>query len=186
MFYFLHLELTKLEEKFESKIHQQISSSNEVPSESVRPLLLLLDNDVQKPPVEPIIDFSENFLRPKTSPLTKHSPNRQRKNRLLSMLSEQSINSNNRIRSQRSSYSASSSLPPSRPSGSRKFEQSKLRPTTQEASTLDALYRIALQNQTAYNSVEQTHIEKRKLLDKDFATQHRALKGSIRSTGLIK
>jgi len=185
LFYFLHLELTKLEEKFESKIHQQIPSSNELPSESVRPLLLLLDNDVQKP-VEPIIDFSENFLRPKTSPLPKHSPNRQRKNRLLTMLSEHPINSNNRIRSQRSSYSASSSVPSIIPSGSRKFEQSKLRPTTQEASTLDALYRIALQNQTAYNSVEQTHIEKRKLLDKEFATQHRALKGSIRSTGLIK
>ncbi|CAF1515274.1 unnamed protein product, partial [Rotaria sordida] len=50
-------------------------------------------------------------------------------------------------------------------------------------SDLDALYRMALQNQTAYKSVEQKRIEERKLHDKEFASQYRALKGSMRSLG---
>jgi hypothetical protein len=44
---------------------------------------------------------------------------------------------------------------------------------------------MALQNQTAYKSVDQTRIEDRKLHDKEFASKHRALKGSVRSAALV-
>lgn len=66
----------------------------------------------------------------------------------------------------------------------RKSAQNKFH-NQQKTPNLDTLYRIALQNQTACNSIERTHIDKRKLLDKEFASQHRALRGTIRSAGLV-
>jgi hypothetical protein len=77
-------------------------------------------------------------------------------------------------------YSLTSSLATT---GSRKLIQGKF-VTTHKASDLDALYRMALQNQTAYKSVDQTRIHQRKLHDKEFASQHRALKGSMRSSSV--
>lgn len=169
----------KAKEKSRSKPLQQV-----LPSEPVRPLLVLIDNDIEKP-TEPIINLNENFLRPTTSPVKKHLSAQQRKNPLFPMINENLIKSN---RSQHSASTTNSSLPPIRSSSSRKIDQTKLLTAmnTQNSSNLDTLYRIALQNQTAYKSVEQTRIEKRKLHDKEFATQHRALKGTIRSTGLVK
>ncbi len=136
----------------------------------MRPLLVLLDNAVKKP-VEPIIDFGEVFLRSKISPVEKHLPDQQRKIPLLTMLNEHPM------RSPRAEYGPGSILPSIKSSGPRKFEQSKLiaGPNTQNLS-----------NVTAYKSVEQKHIEKQKLLDREFAKQHRAFKGTLRSAGLVK
>jgi len=67
----LYLESIKLKRNSESKTYQSIPSSNQVSSESVRPLLLFLGNNIEKP-AELI---SENFLRPKTSPINQHRIN---------------------------------------------------------------------------------------------------------------
>jgi len=176
---FLYLESRKLIQKSQSNTRQQISSSNEISSESIRPLLVLLDNQVKKP-VESIINLNENFLRPTTSTVKKHLTDQKRTNPLLTKFTEHSI------QSQKSASSTSSFLPSIKSSSSRKFEPVKLIPsttttTTQTTSNLNTLHRIAaLPNQTAYKS-----IEKRKLLDKKFATQHQVLKATIRSTGLV-
>jgi hypothetical protein len=173
---FFYLESRKLIQRSQSNTRQQIPSSNEVSSESIRPLLVLLDNQVKKP-VETIINLNENFLRPTTSPVKKHLADQKRTNPLLTKFTEHSI------QSQKSASSTSSFLPSIKSSSSRKFEPVKLIPsttTTQTTSNLNTLYQIALPNQTAYKSVE-----KRKLLDKKFPTQHQALKATIRSTGLV-
>ncbi|CAF1633247.1 unnamed protein product [Didymodactylos carnosus] len=47
----------------------------------------------------------------------------------------------------------------------------------QGIQNLDAAYRMALQNQTAYSTVDPKIIAERKLMDKDFAGQYRALVG---------
>lgn len=161
--YFLYLELRKLEQK---------SQFNEVSSESVRPLLVLLDNEVKKP-----VESINNFLRPTTSPVKKHLTDQEGQNPLSTIFTEHSINSNNPIQSQKSVSSTNSFLPSIKSSGSRKLEPVKLIPstTTQATSNVDTLY------QTAYKSIEKP----RKLLDKEFSTQHRAVKATIRPTGLV-
>jgi hypothetical protein len=183
LFCSLSIESKKFTQKLKTKIHEQAPSSNEVPSEPSLPLLLLVGNDIEKS-VESMITFNKSFPRPNTSPVKTHIPNSHRKNPLLTMLNERSINENNSLPSKQSKRDVVLFQPLMTPAGSRKFEHRKSTPnTTQKTSDLDTLYRIALQNQTAYKSVQQTHIDKRKLLDKQFATQHRALKGTIRSAG---
>ncbi len=178
----------KLRQRSKSRKRQEVPSPNEGPSAPVRPLLVLLDNTVQTP-VESIIDLGENFLRPKTSPVHKHVSDPERQNPLMTMLNKHSPRSNHSSRSAQSKSGSAAFLPLLTASSTRKFEQGRLIPPTtaaQKTSNLDALYRMALQNQTAYKSIVETRIEKRKLLDREFTTQHRALKGTIRSTGLVK
>ncbi|CAF1085930.1 unnamed protein product [Adineta steineri] len=63
------IESIEFKQKSQFKTHQQqLIPSNEFSS---RPLLLLLqDNNVERS-IEPLIDFTENFLRPKTSSIDK-------------------------------------------------------------------------------------------------------------------
>jgi hypothetical protein len=117
--------------------------------------------------------------------VNKHLSKQHRENPLLTMLNEQVINSTNPIRTQPTESGSVSFLPPIKPPTSRTHVQNKII-TAQKPSNIDTLYRIALQNQTAYKSVEQTRIVRRKLIDKEFASQHRALQGTIRSTVLVK
>ncbi|CAF1391565.1 unnamed protein product [Rotaria sordida] len=159
------------------------SLSNEISSKPLRPLLLLLENEREKPS-DPVINLNENLFRPKTSPINKQLTSSHRINPLLNMLDGRPTSSNNMIRQQiqqqsfdTSSFYSFSSMGTSNP---RKLIQGKF-VTTHKESDLDALYRMALQNQTAYKSVEQKRIEERKLHDKEFASQYRALKGSMRS-----
>ncbi len=213
------IESFKRQQILRSKSCRQTSTtSDEIPSEPLRPLLLLLE-DPNKKPVEPIINISEMFLRPKSSPINKHSPSPHRFNPLLNMLDGNSTSltnisqppppppstphrvnplltmlsgrpaSSNVYRQQQPSsqqydspsfYSLSSTGTP----GSRKLIQGKF-VVTHKKSDLDAFYRMALQNQTAYKSVDRTRIENRKLHDKEFASRHRALKGSMRSASLV-
>ncbi|CAF1532460.1 unnamed protein product [Rotaria sordida] len=161
------------------------SLSNEISSKPLRPLLLLLENEREKPS-DPVINLNENLFRPKTSPINKQLTSSHRINPLLNMLDGRPTSSNNMIRQQiqqqsfdTSSFYSFSSMGTSNP---RKLIQGKF-VTTHKESDLDALYRMALQNQTAYKSVEQKRIEERKLYDKEFASQYRALKGSMRSVG---
>jgi hypothetical protein len=102
------------------------------------------------------------------------------------MLSGRPNSSNNQVRQQQLPFESPSfySLSSMATTGSRKLIQGKF-VTTHKAADLDALYRMALQNQTAYKSVAHTRIEERKLYDKEFASQHRALKGSMRSAGVV-
>jgi hypothetical protein len=111
-----------------------------------------------------------------------------RKNSLWAILNERPIKSNNPLRSNQFERNATSVLPSITSPNSRRFEYCRSAlSTTQKTSNLDALYRIALQNQTAYkSSIGQTHVEKRKLFDKQFATQHPALSGTNRVAGLVK
>ena len=176
----------KIKQKSTNQLQRPTPSSSEVSSEPVRPLLLLVGNGVQKP-AEPVIDLEENFLQLRTSPRKKPLPHSSHKNSLWTMLSDRSIKSSSTVRSNLLERDAVSFLPPIRQSATRKSEHNKSTPSAiQQTANLDALYRIALQNRTAYQSVEQTHIEKRKLLDRKFASDYRALKGTIRSTGLVK
>jgi hypothetical protein len=175
--------------------------------------------DPNKKPIEPIINLSEIFLRPKSSPIHKQSstPHRfnpllnmldekstsltnispqqqqqqqplssQRVNPLLNMLSGRPVSSNVYRQQQTQQYDSPSfySLSSTGTPGSRKLIQGKF-VVTHRKSDLDAFYRMALQNQTAYKSVDQTRIEDRKLHDKEFASKHRALKGSVRSAALV-
>ena len=148
-----------------------------------RPLLLLLES-VAKEPVEPIINFEQAFRRPKTSPAQQFTTNHTRANHLLNILMENTSRKSPLVREHTFAYQSTSSLPSVSSGGSRKPPQS---PSLAKANTpnLDTLYRIALQNATAYKAVEQKHIDKRKLNDRDFASRHRALKGSIRSAGVV-
>lgn len=185
-FCFLYVELMKLKRKSKSKIHQQNPSSDEVQSETPLPLLVLLGKDVEKP-VESLIDFNGNFRRPGTSPVRKSLPDPHRKIPLWAIHHERPIKSSNLVGSNQSERDASSFLPSITSPHSRKFEHIKSASSaTQKTSNLDALYRIALQNQTAYKYIEQAQIEKPKLLDKQFATQPRAMTGTTRLAGLVK
>jgi hypothetical protein len=185
---YLFLESIKLKEKFKIKTRQQIiTPTNEVPSQPLRPLLLLLGEEKKKP-LDSIFNINENFLRPKTSPINRQVPTQHRINPILNMLHGRPFSSNNGSRQQQPqqpydspSFYSSSSMGTT---GARKLVQGKF-VTTHKEQDLDALYRMALQNQTAYKSIEQKVIDDRKLHDKEFASQHRALKGSMRSVGIV-
>jgi len=175
----------KLKEKFKPRSRQQtITSMNEVPSEPFRPLLLLLGEEKKKT-TDQIFNITENFLRPKTSPMNQQVPTQRRINPMLNMLHGRPSSSNTGSRQQQLYDSPSFySLSSMGTTGSRKLVQGKF-VTTHKKEDLDALYRMALQNQTAYKSVEQKVIQDRILHDKEFASQHRALKGSMRSAGIV-
>jgi hypothetical protein len=205
------LESFKLKQKLQSKNPKKtMTTSNEIPSEPLRPLLLLL-NENSKKSVDPIFSITENFLRPKTAPINQQVPSQHRVNPflsmlegrpassnnifqqppqhrinpLLTMLDNRPASSNNVFRHQQQYDSPSShSLHSTGTKGARKLFRGKFA-TLHKKADLDALYRMALQNQTAYKSVAQTRIADRKLHDKEFASQHRALKGSMRSAGLV-
>jgi len=171
----------KLKQKSNSNIRKrQASSSNKVPSETQLPLLLLLDNDNAET-IDPMMNKTKSFLRPKTSPVHKPLTTQHRIDPLLTLLDECLDNSNNVIQQQQqypfesSSFYSLSSTGKTR---SRKLTQDKFF-NKHKASNLDVLYRMALQNQTAYKSVEKKVIEERKLQDKQFAIQYRALKSSM-------
>lgn len=185
---------------------------NDETTKPVRPLLLLAEDESKKP-VEPIFDITDSFLRPKSSvfprnrvnPFLNTSPSisntpatastqqpattiSSRSNPLLAMLNTRPASSNIPRRQPPtqlyespsfSSLSSSTGTP-----GSRKLIQGQFI-TTHKKADLDAFYRMALQNQTAYKAVEQTRIDDRKLHDKEFASKHRALMGSMRSSGLV-
>lgn len=175
----------KLKQKLNRK--RRSSSLNEASPESSRPLLVLLDNDSEKS-MDPIMSKTKSFLRPRTSPANKPLTTRRRINPLLALLDGTLDNSNHVFQQQlqqqhpfeSSSFYSSSSLGTT---GSRIILPSKLINQHKE-SQLDALYRMALQNQTAYKPVERKLIEERKLQDREFAVQYRALKGSMRMTRL--
>lgn len=174
------LESIKVKEK------SRLPAASPSPAETkppARPLLLLLES-VAKEPVEPIINFEETFRRPKTSPAQPFATNHIRANPLLNILIEKTSRKSPLVREHTFAYQSTSSLPSVSSDGSRKSPQS---PSLAKANTpnLDTLYRIALQNATAYKAVEQKHIDKRKLNDRDFASRHRAMKGSIRSAGVV-
>lgn len=175
---FFCLELMKRKQNTKKKNDQELPSS-----EPVRPLLVLLDTPLEKP-IESLININENFVRPTTSPVKKLISDQQGKNTILPRFNKHSAHSN---RSQKLESNQNSFLPSITPTNSRKIDQTKLLTSmnTQDTTNLDTLYRIALQNQTAYKSVEQKRIEKRKLIDREFAIQHRALKGTIRSAKLV-
>ncbi len=117
----MYLESIKLRRNSESKTCQSIPSSNEVSFESVRPLLLFLRNNIEKP-VEPI---SENFLRPKTSPINQYHVNFNK-------------NSSNYIQSRLSKPSSASSRRLMMPTDTRKFIPNKSN-TIQKAAKLNML-----------------------------------------------
>lgn len=164
-----------------------VQSKEQTTSMTLRPLLLLVDDGSEKSSAAFDWNISESFLRPNTSPEQK--PNGTTKNRfnpLINMLDGNQINSNPSIPfsstfDSPSFHSASSRFT----TGSRKLVQGKF---VQEHKTqdLDAMYRIALQNQTAFKSIDQKRLNEQKLLDKDFASQHRALRGSLRSAGVVR
>lgn len=137
-------------------------------SQPTRPLLLLIDKKAE-PIDEPIIDFEKSFLRPKTSPMkpVEGAPSSHRSNPLLNILMEEKT----AIRREKTFTSSvnSSALP--RIDG--------------KNAKLDTLYRIALQNQTAYQAVEKTRIDTRKTYDREFASRHRAMKGSVRAASVL-
>lgn len=171
--YFIHLGPIKVKQA-----RHQIPTSNAQSSESTQPLLLLIGNEIEKP-VEPMINFSQNFLRPKSTPMNIHKRN---SNALLTMFHEPSTAT---IRT-KTSDSNSNLFAPILSSGNSTRKSAKTKFNNQQnAPNLDTLYRIALQNQTACNSIEQAQIDKRKLLDKNFASQHRALRATMRSAGLV-
>ncbi len=207
------IESFKRQQRLRSKSCRQTpTTSDELPSEpTLRPLLLLLE-DPSKKPVEPIINFA-SFLRPKTSPVNKQTPSPHRVNPLLNMVDGKSSSLTNdsqqpptptphrtntlltmlsgrpassNVYRQQQQYDSPSFLSSSSTgtAGSRKLIQGKY-VLTHKKSDLDAFYRIALQNQTAYKSVDRTRVEDRKLHDKEFASRHRALQGSMRSAGFV-
>jgi hypothetical protein len=169
--------------KVKGKSRSPASSVAQVEAKPARPLLLLLES-VAKEPVEPIINLEEALRRPKTSPAQQLAINHTRANPLLNILMGNNTRKNPLVREHTFAYQSTSSLPSVSSAGSPKSPQS---PSLTKANTpnLDTLYRIALQNATAYKAVERTHIEKRKLHDRDFASRHRAMKGSIRSAGVV-
>ena len=221
------VESYKRQQKLRSKSLRQTPTTSEVmPTETLRPLLLLLEDPSKKKPAEPIINFANTFLRPKSSPANKPpTPTAQRVNPLLNMLGGKSTSltnvsqqptpppsstlhrsntlltmiggrpaSSNVYRQQQPPTAATQQQQYDSPSffsststgttGSRKLIQGKY-VVTHKKSDLDAFYRIALQNQTAYKSVDRTRVEDRKLHDKEFASRHRALQGSMRSAGFV-
>ncbi|CAF1007459.1 unnamed protein product [Rotaria sordida] len=169
----------KQNEQSKSKTHQQQLSSDENSSEADLSLLLSLNNGVPEP-IEPIIEFSENFLRPKTSLINKHLPKP-----VLTILNEPSMNSNNPIKTPRSDSTLVSFLSSTVPSSSRTFVPNKFI-TTQKMSNPNTLHQKTLQNQTAYKSIKRTRIETCQLIDKGFTPQYRDLKRTTQSAGVIK
>lgn len=146
---------------------------NEIPEEPNRPLLLLLVDDKKKKPiVESLIDFNTTALRPSTSPIKPHLPDVPRQHALSNMFQQ----------SKQFEHSTISPLPSLRSTSARKIRPIKSPlSTVEQDANLDALYRIALQNQAAYKSVDQRHIVKRnKLIDRNIA-----LKATIRSAACV-
>lgn len=159
-------------------------SSNKAPTEPVRPLLLLVDHSDDKH----TDDKNKHLLRPRTTPVQKRSTTQSRTNPLLTLLDGYPSNSNPACQPQSPSYlfdspsfNSSSSIGTM---GSRRLFPTKLL-DQQKSANIDVVYRIALQNQIAFKAVDPQVIQERKLQDKDFASQHRALKGSIRMARLI-
>ena len=126
----------------------------------------MIEEKKKKPVVvEQFIDFNASEFRPSTSPIKKHLPELRRTNALSNMFQE----------------SKSTKLPVLRSNSSRKIRPPKsAQHRVEQNSNLDTLYRIALQNQAACKSIDQSHIEKRKTIDRDFASQHRAMKATVR------
>ena len=158
-----------------------------MPSNQALPLLLLLNTDNDEKVSNSVKDVNVNTCRPKTSINLKQSTNQHRANPLLTMLNGRPITSNAMHGKQEQnsieftslqSFSSVETLSP------RKLVQGTL-VTTHKVSSLDALHRMARQNQTAYKAVEHILIEKRKLLDKEFAFQYRALRGTMQSVGIM-
>lgn len=150
-----------------------------------RPLLLLVGKGKQAN--EDVNEVSWNFLdlisRPKTSAVFKQKevPITKRSNPLISMLDDTLTNS------KQSNINSSSFQSFSTANGSESRESNNIKVGRKHTkSALDAYYRIALQNQTAFKPVEKVEIEQRKLHDKHFASQHRALKGSLRSATILQ
>ncbi|CAF1189072.1 unnamed protein product [Adineta ricciae] len=161
------------------------SSSNKAPTEPVRPMLLLVDHDDEKHN-DSNNGKSKHLLRPRTTPVQKRSTTQSRTNPLIALLDGYPSNSNPACQSQSPPYlfdspSFNSSIGTM---GSRRLFPSKLL-DQQKSANIDVVYRIALQNQIAFKEIDQKVIEERKLQDRDFALQHRALKGSIRMARLI-
>jgi hypothetical protein len=183
------LESIRRKQKSRSKtLRQAMPVLSEIPSEPLRPLLLLVEDESKKPP-EPTINIMGNLFRPKTSPTHERLSTSHRIDPILTMLHGRPFSSNNVSRQQQQQlpYDSPSlfSFSSMGTTGPRKLIQGKF-VTSHKKEDLDAYYRMALQNQTAYKSVDQTRIEQRKLQDKEFASRHRALKGSMRaSSGLV-
>ena len=148
--------------------------SSSVAPPPTRPLLLLIDHRPE-PTDEPLIDFQQSFLRPKTSPMQPGggaaAPSSQRSNPLLNILMESAIAERPTLRREKTFTSTSN--------------RSALPPIDRKSAKLDTLYRIALQNQTAYQAVEKTRVEGRKTQDREFASRHRAMKGSVRAASVL-
>ena len=163
------------------------SSSNKAPTEPVRPLLLLVDHNDAKH-TDSINGKNKYLVRPRTTPVQKRPTAQSRTNPLIALLDGYPSNSNPACQSQSPpylfdspSFNSSSSIGTM---GSRRLFPNKLL-DQQKSANIDVVYRIALQNQIAFKAIDQKVIEERKLQDRDFALQHRALKGSIRMARLV-
>jgi len=175
--FILFLEMTKFKPKSRPR-KSIVPSTSQLSIGPIRPLLLLAEDETKQVTIDPIISIAENFLRPKTSHVTRHVDTQHRViNPILNMLTNRPVTSHATRRSANHQYESSSSL--SLPVNSRRSA------STHRTTDLDTLYRLALQNQTAYKSIDRTVIERRKLYDKEFASRHRALKGSVRSASLV-
>ncbi|CAF3253657.1 unnamed protein product [Rotaria socialis] len=159
------------------------TSLKETSAKPYRPLLLLLEPAIERSS-DPLFNIDGNMFRPKTSPNNKQAPDSHRVNPLLTMLGGRPSSSMITARQVNSSeLSSNYSFSSAGTANGRKLIQGKYIKDHKE-SDLDAIYRIALQNQAAYKPVENKRIEERKLYDKEFASQHRALRGSMRSAGV--
>ncbi|CAF4992432.1 unnamed protein product, partial [Rotaria sp. Silwood1] len=163
------LESLKQNEQSKIKTNQQQLSSAENSLEQDLPLLLSLNNGISEP-VEPIINFNENILRPKTSSINKHYVKP-----VLTILNGPSINSNHPMKTQRSESSLVSFLSSTIPSSSRTIVPNKFL-TTQKIS-----YPNTLSNQTDYKSVKRTCIETCQLIDKDLTSKYQVLTRTTKS-----
>ena len=171
--YSFSIESMRIKSNFGRKQHKRAVLSNDILEESTRPLLVLLLDNHRKKSVEPLIDFSADFLRPNTSPTKRNFPDIRRKNALSTMF-------------QGSKQPEPHVIPPKSSSAQRVRHRPSPPSTRENHSNVDALYRIALQNQTAFKSTDQPHIEKRKLLDRDFAKRHQAMRATLRSAACVK
>lgn len=188
----LFIETIKLKHRTNSIIRKKATPASIVSSVSLkesstktfRPLLLLLEPENDKSQ-DVTFNLTEDIFRPKTSPNhPKRVDSSRRVNPLLNMLHGRPTSSTNQSR-QQSSFDISSnySFSSGGTASGRKLKQGK-HVSDHNQADLDALYRIALQNQTAYKQVEHKRIEDRKLHDKDFASEHRALKGRMKSAAV--
>jgi hypothetical protein len=135
-----------------------------------RPLLLLVEHENEESCWLP----EEKLRRPLTSIGQKSTHRQRRKNPFITMLDNSPINSNHSFPSQSSTAMSSSRQQLQGRTGM----NSKL-------SDLDALHRMALQNQAACKSIDPVVLNERKLVDKQFASQYQALQGCVRSAGLL-